>query len=135
MTVAMGIDIQNVDEVTDSLESFGDRYLTRLYTERELEDCELFRESLAKTLAARFAAKEAVLKALEPSDNIPPWRSIEVLLGARRCPLVHLSGAAQELAQQRGVDNVHLSIAFGRDFAVAAVVADVVQNSARTHST
>jgi len=134
MIVGTGIDIAEVPRIRQAIERFGDRFLERIFTPGEIRYCDS-KANRAERYAARFAAKEAVLKALEPSDNIPPWRSIEVLLGARRCPLVHLSGAAQELAQQRGVENVHLSIAFGRDFAVAAVVADVVQNSARTHST
>ncbi len=135
MTVITGLDVQSIDEVSDSIVRFGERYLTRLYSVRELEECGTNRESLAANLALRFAAKEAVIKALRPHDHIPPWRSIEVLLHPRGAPQIVLSGEAEELADQRGVETMSVSVGLARDYAIAAIVVairrDVTSKEAR----
>jgi holo-[acyl-carrier protein] synthase len=123
-----GFDIQNIDEVEESYATFGDRYLRRLFSDRELAECATSDSALVKRLAARFAAKEAVLKALEPDDHIPPWRSIEVLFAVGHAPAVVLRGEAEALARLRGVAKFHLSVGFTREYAIAAVTADVVQS-------
>jgi holo-[acyl-carrier protein] synthase len=127
VTVVTGLDVQPIDEVEASLTRFGDRYLRRIYSEREVAECETSRD-MARSLALRFAAKEAVLKALTPNDHIPPWRSIEVLYGLNSLPTVELHGEAELLARQRGVENVLLSVSMGRVFALAVVVGDVMSS-------
>ncbi len=86
VTVVAGIDVQLIKEVQTSISHFGDRYLTRLYSEDELEECETNLEGRATSLAVRFAAKEAVIKVLRPDDHIPSWRTIEILLNTRSPP-------------------------------------------------
>jgi holo-[acyl-carrier protein] synthase len=125
VTVVTGLDIQPLDEVEVSLSRFGDRYLRRIYTEREVAECESDRHSMASGLAIRFAAKEAVLKALAPYDHIPSWRTIEVLFRSNSVPTVELCGEAELLARQRGVEKMFLSVSLGRGYAVAAVLANV----------
>jgi holo-[acyl-carrier protein] synthase len=127
LTLALGIDIQLIDEIDDSLARFGDRYLSRLYTDLELEECDNSPDGMAESLALRFAAKEAVIKALAPHDHIPPWRTIEILLGPHGIPSVVLRGEAIELARSRGVKRFSLSASFGRGYAIATVVADVTK--------
>jgi holo-[acyl-carrier protein] synthase len=131
VTVVTGLDVQSIEEVEASLTRFGDRYLRRIYSEREVAECETNRDMMARSLALRFAAKEAVLKTLEPHDHIPPWHSIEVIFGVGHTPSVLLSGEARSLAHWRGIENLHLSVAFGPDYAVAVVVADVVPAGSR----
>ncbi len=123
-----GIDIQRIDEVRDSYATFGDRYLRRLFSDRELAECDTTHSGFVRGLAARFAAKEAVLKALEPHDHIPSWRSIEVLCAMSPAPAVLLSGEAEDLALRRGVQNILLSVGFSRELAFAAVAADLVKS-------
>jgi holo-[acyl-carrier protein] synthase len=132
VTVVTGLDVQPIEEVEISLTRFGDRYLHRIYSEREVAECGTNRATMARSLALRFAAKEAVLKALTPNDHIPPWRSIEVLFGPNCVPTVELHGEAELLARQRGVENVLLSVSMGRGFAVAAVVGDVMSSDETT---
>ncbi|MGB8197467.1 MAG: holo-ACP synthase [Acidimicrobiales bacterium] len=122
MTIVIGLDVQNFDEIAESLSRFGDRYLRRIYSEREVAECENDRESMIAGLALRFAGKEAVFKALTPDDHIPPWRSIEVLFQSNSLPAIELCGEADVLARQRGVEKIFLSVSLGRDYAVAAVV-------------
>ena len=124
----MGIDIQPIDEVKDSLAKFGDRYLKRLFSDLELEECQISHENLAGCLAVRFAAKEAVIKVLGPNDHIPSWRSIEVLLQPRGGPKIVMSGEAEQLARQNGVERMLLSVSLGRDYGIATVVADVTMS-------
>jgi holo-[acyl-carrier protein] synthase len=124
VTVVAGIDVQLIKEVQTSISHFGDRYLTRLYSEDELEECETNLEGRATSLAVRFAAKEAVIKVLRPDDHIPSWRTIEILLNTRS-PTVRLSGEAFEIARLKGVQRINLSVSLTRHYAIAAVVADV----------
>jgi holo-[acyl-carrier protein] synthase len=83
--IQVGIDIVSVDDVSQSLERFGERYVRRLFTNREAEYC---RSGAGRTaverFAARFAAKEATLKALQPETPSADWRSIEVVRHAER---------------------------------------------------
>ena len=125
MTLALGVDIQSMDEVATSLALFGERYLKRIFGEREIEECRVNRDDIARGLAVRFAAKEAVIKALEPHDHIPPWRTIGVLLTLERGPLVMLSGEAYDLARAKGIESITLSVACARYYAIATVIADV----------
>ena len=131
MNVVTGLDVQPIDEVSDSISRFGERYLKRLYSVRELEECGTNRESLPESLALRFAAKEAVLKALRPNDHIPPWRNIEVLLRPPGGPTIILSGEAEALAKQKGVESMSLSVGLARDYAIAAIVAAIRRDVAR----
>jgi holo-[acyl-carrier protein] synthase len=70
----VGIDLVDIDDVREALRTHGDRYLRRIYTERELEDSRGRPERLAEC----FAAKEAALKAVRREDEAIPWRSVEV---------------------------------------------------------
>jgi holo-[acyl-carrier protein] synthase len=125
MTLVTGFDIQPIDEVSESIARFGDRYLRRIYSDRELDESRTNPETMARTLALRFAAKEAVLKVLRPDDHIPSWRSIEVLLRAREGPRIALSGEAEQLAGQIGVQRMLLSVSLSRDCGIATVLADI----------
>lgn len=136
LTIRTGIDLVSVSDVADSVRRFGDRYLTRIFTDHELSSCfpdaSVMRERspgvplpwpVAESLAARFAAKEAAVKVLRPPGPRPPWRAIEV----RRahdggCGLV-LSGAAEALAATSGLGELAVSLTHHAGLACAVVVA------------
>jgi holo-[acyl-carrier protein] synthase len=122
MTVVAGIDIQNIDEVDDALSHFGDRYLRKLFSDPEIDECTSMRRHDVEGLAARFAAKEAVIKVLRPYDHIPSWRSIEVHLEPSG-PMIVLHGEAKEMANRVGLGTMSLSVSVAREYAIAAVVA------------
>jgi holo-[acyl-carrier protein] synthase len=121
--VAVGIDLTHVSEVRESVRVFGDRYLSRVFTARELEDCNSSLDPLPR-LAARFAAKEATIKALRVEGPRPEWTSMEVWRSpVGWCEEVYLSGLALRLARNRGIARILVSLSHEDDEAVAVVVA------------
>jgi holo-[acyl-carrier protein] synthase len=121
--VAVGIDLVAVDEVQEAVACFGDRYLRRVFTEHELACSTGDGVVRARHLAARYAAKEATMKALGPTDYLPAWRSIEVRQDASgRCKL-RLSGHAAELARRACLDDFAVSLSHEKNLAAAVVFA------------
>jgi holo-[acyl-carrier protein] synthase len=113
-----GCDLQRIDEVTDAIRDFGTRYLDRVYTPLEQEAC---RQGGPASLAARFAAKEAVLKLIGTADGVDP-RSVEIALERGR-PVVRLSGRAATLAEEAGLGPIDVSLSHSGDHAIAVAVA------------
>ena len=117
--VRAGCDVQDVQEVQDSLASFGDRYLRKVFTAGEIGDCQGLNR--VHGLAARFAAKEAVIKAFAEPDMPFPLREIEV---TREGPLprLRLSGSVAERARLQGWLSSSLSLSHADCHAMAVVV-------------
>lgn len=126
MGLRVGIDLVSVDAVEESIRIHSARYLRRVYTSREVRDCRA-PDGLpdARKLAECFAAKEAALKVLGVDDEAVPWQSIEVHNDRFGSPSIELSGAAEQLARQRGVMELNLSITHEGRLAAAIVVARV----------
>jgi holo-[acyl-carrier protein] synthase len=126
--VRVGIDLTSVDEVAASIARFGDRYVERMFTPHEQAFCrfgdgpEANRPYRVESLAARFAAKEAVLKVLRPPGPRPPWRDIEVFRTDGGWCEVHLSGSAADLAARAGIDRWSVSLTHHEALAAAVVV-------------
>ena len=121
--VAVGVDLTHVSAVRESVRVFGDRYLSRIFTARELADCNTSADPIPR-LASRFAAKEATIKALKVEGAQPPWNCMEVWRSPNGwCDEVRLSGSAVGLAGRRGVDRLLVSLSHEGDEAVAMVVA------------
>ena len=118
MSVQIGFDLVEIDEVRDAVRDYGDPYLTRVYTNDELRYC----GHDAARLATRFAAKEALIKALQPQDDPLPWKSIAVRQTPRG-PQLELIGAAASLAERLGVQDLSLSLVSRQSTAAAVVVA------------
>jgi holo-[acyl-carrier protein] synthase len=123
-SLSVGVDLIEIERIRRVVDRHGERFLGRIYTPLELAR---YRHRLSE-LAARFAAKEAVSKALGVGLNhISPygirWHDVEVLPDALGKPLVHLSGRARELAEQQGLHTWAVSLSHGRDHAIAFVVA------------
>ena len=123
MPVRVGIDLVSVASVEESIEAHADKYLERIYTDRELDDCRVDGTVDAERLAGRFAAKEATMKTLRPGDEAVPWSSIEVRREASGWVEVELSGPAADLAEQAGIADMAVSLTHERGFAAAVVVA------------
>lgn len=115
----VGLDLVHVPQIADAIAAQGDRYLERIYTAEELRDC----GGQAHRLAARFAAKEAVMKVLGRGDEALPWTSISVSRDASGRPTLRLSGEAAELARIRGLDVFELSLSHDGDYSAAVVLA------------
>jgi holo-[acyl-carrier protein] synthase len=120
----VGIDVVRVGEVAAALNRFGDAYIRRTFSTHEAAYCRAGAPQVAaQRFAARFAAKEAVIKALQPSASWTDYRSIEVRRDRKgRCHLrLHRSAAA--LAERRGIEHLALSLSHDGDVAAAVVVA------------
>jgi holo-[acyl-carrier protein] synthase len=122
-SIRVGADRMMVGQVEDSIASFGDRYLRRVYTEHEIESCDGAPSVTSAGLAARFAAKEATLKVLRPRGHQPEWRSIEVRRHDGGWCSMSLSGYAAELAAQAGLGELAVSLTHEEGIAGAVVVA------------
>jgi holo-[acyl-carrier protein] synthase len=118
MPFAVGIDCIAISRVRYVLERYDRRFLRRVYTPEEAAFC----RGRVQELAARFAAKEAVMKALGTGARGVAWREIEVLPNRRGKPLVYLYGRARERAERIGLRDLDVSLTHERDFAIAAVV-------------
>ena len=124
-TVRVGTDLCSVAAVDHSIRDFGRRYLERIYTPDELAYAESSPHQCSERLAARFAAKEAVIKVLRPEQYRPAWRSIEIRRHSTGWCDVELSGEAARLADQVGIVDLALSLTHESDMAAATVVAMV----------
>jgi holo-[acyl-carrier protein] synthase len=122
--VVVGIDIQPINEVEASLNNFGNRYRRLLFTDSELRHCGNGPATPSR-LAARFAAKEAVLKILNVGESVPSWRSIEVERTKDGRPEIVLHGEAAEIARLGGMHDLSVSLSHAGGVATAAVVASV----------
>jgi holo-[acyl-carrier protein] synthase len=121
----VGIDLVAVASVEEAITAHGDKYLTRVYTDRELDDCRRPGGFDPEALAARFAAKEAVLKVLRVGDKPVTLRSIELRRESDGAPAIELTGSAAMLAKETGTADIAVSITHEDGFAAAVVVADV----------
>jgi holo-[acyl-carrier protein] synthase len=120
----VGIDLVDVANVAETLDSpLAERYLARVYTPGEIRDCTSAGGLDASRLAARFAAKEAVMKALDVGGRAIPWRTIEVQRQESGRPAVALHGAAAAIARAEGLSTFALSLTHETQFASALVVA------------
>jgi holo-[acyl-carrier protein] synthase len=114
--IATGVDIVEIDRVADLLARHGDRFRQRVYTDGEWDDS----GGRVESLAARFAAKEALIKALGSRE--PALREIEVVRPERSQPTLRLWGRAAEIARALAVRELALSLSHGREHAIAVVV-------------
>jgi holo-[acyl-carrier protein] synthase len=116
----IGVDLVEVDRITKALERHGDRFLRRIYSAAEMERVHGNREQF---LAARFAAKEAAMKALGTGwGGGVRWVDIEVDNLPSGQPVLALAGGALARAQELGVKRQHLTISHTAGHAMAQVV-------------
>lgn len=117
---AVGIDIIEIDRIAQTLKRFGHRFLRRIYTEEEIAYC----RGRAPQLASRFAAKEAMMKALGTGIRGVGWRDIEVVRARGGAPSLRLHGRAAQVAERQGVVHSALSLSHSREYAVASVLVE-----------
>ena len=116
--LATGVDLIEIPRVGQVLERFGQRFLDRVFTPGEIAYC----RGRPPNLAARFAAKEATMKALGTGVRGVGWKDIEVVRHESGAPSIKLHGRAERRAQRLGVQEVALSLSHSREYAVAFVV-------------
>jgi holo-[acyl-carrier protein] synthase len=122
MIIGMGIDVAEVSRIREVIESQSERFLRRVYTLDEVAYCEQFRNKFER-YAARFAAKEATMKALGTGwSRGVRWVDVEVVRQRGRRPTISLKGEARKIADALGVKNIALSITHTSDQAIAQVI-------------
>ncbi len=119
----IGVDIVEVRRIEEATARWGERFLHRVYTDAELGIC----RNRYQALAARFAAKEAVMKALGTGTKGVGWREIEVLSNPDGKPLVYLHGRSQKKAQELGLVELAISLAHSREYAIANVMGGTLE--------
>jgi len=122
MILGVGTDLMEIARIRQSIARFGDRFLARVFTPREIEYCQR-KKNAAESFAARFAAKEAGAKALGTGiSHGVNWLELEVAREPSGKPLLQLSGRAALRAQSLGVAHISLSLTHSRDTALAVVI-------------
>ena len=122
MIVGTGIDIAEVPRVAEAIERYGQRFLQRIFTEGEIRYCES-KANRVERYAARFAAKEAGMKALGTGWNHGVrWRDIEVRRQPGGRPTLEFHGKAGEFASNMGITNIALSLTHTAEEAMAQVI-------------
>lgn len=119
MILRTGVDLIETNRIADAIERHGERFLNRVFTEYELNDC----KGRVTSLAARFAAKEAVAKALGTGIGGVSWLDIEIRSDEKKAPYLVLSGEGERLAKQHGLKTWSLSLSHIESQAIAFVVA------------
>jgi holo-[acyl-carrier protein] synthase len=122
MVIGVGTDLMEIARIQQSIARFGDRFLVRVFTPREIAYCQR-KKNAAESFAARFAAKEAGAKALGTGiSHGVGWLELEVTRAPSGKPSLELAGRAAEWAKKLGVVRTSLSLTHSRDVALAVVV-------------
>jgi holo-[acyl-carrier protein] synthase len=117
--IRTGVDIIEVERIDRAILRHGDRFFDRFFTAQELIDA----HGHTPALAARFAAKEAVAKALGTGIGDVGWKDTEIVNGPKRMPLLHLYNAAEQIAKALGLEEWAVSLSHTHEHAMAVVVA------------
>jgi holo-[acyl-carrier protein] synthase len=122
MITGIGIDVVQNERIRDSIQRFGDRFLNRIYTEREIEYCKKCAQPEIH-YAARFAAKEAAFKALGTgwAGGIK-WKDVEIVRMPSGKPELHLHGEASTFAASAGAKRFYVSLTHDQLVSCAVVI-------------
>ena len=123
MVKGIGTDIVSIERIKNAIVKFKEKFQGKIFTREEWDYC-WNKKNPYPSLAARFAAKEAVLKALGTGKSGIKWRDIEIKLDPKGKPSINLSGLAAETARTQYISNFNLSLSHCSKYAVAFVVAE-----------
>jgi holo-[acyl-carrier protein] synthase len=118
----VGIDLIRISRIARAYRRRPERFLKRIFTPREIEFLQQ-KGNLFPSMAARFAAKEAIAKALGCGIGVIKWCELEVLPGTRGKPVVFLKGGARSWAERCGIKGVEVSMSHDGPYAIAKAVA------------
>lgn len=122
MIVGTGIDLAEVPRIAETIKRFGDRFIRRVFTEGEILYCDR-KVNRVERYAARFAAKEATMKAIGTGWNHGvSWRDVEVCRAPGGRPTITLHGKAAEFAAKLGAKHIALSLSHTKEYAIAQVI-------------
>jgi holo-[acyl-carrier protein] synthase len=116
----VGVDIVKIARIEGAIDTWGEQFLKRVFTDPERKLC----HDNSASLAARFAGKEAVIKVLGGMSRGFRWTEIEILSDPRGKPLVYLHGSVQKQAARLRLENLAISLSDCEEYAVAFVVGE-----------
>jgi len=122
MIIGSGIDITEVDRIAEAIQRFGSRFLNRVFTENEIRYCGSKKNSVER-YAARFAAKEAAMKAIGTGlRRGVTWKDVEIGHAPGGKPVLRFSGRAAQFAEALGTKHIALSLTHTSQTAMAMVI-------------
>ena len=121
MIQGIGIDIVEIERIKKARGKWNNKFLKRIFRDKEIEYCNSNRLKY-QHFAARFAAKEALIKALGESLN---WKDIEVIKNEEESPQIKLHGKAKKIMAGKGIKKVLLSLSHSKEYAIAQVITQV----------
>jgi holo-[acyl-carrier protein] synthase len=120
MIYGIGIDLVKIRRMKTAVEKWGDKFLKRIFTNKEISYC-FERKEPHFSLAVRFAGKEALIKAIG-SEVFIPLTDIEILNFENGKPFIHARGKLKEFFNEKSIQQCHLSLSHEREFGIACVV-------------
>ena len=130
MILGTGVDIIEVARVRNAVNKWGDRFIKKIFTDKEIEYSKKKR-FMFQHLAARFATKEAVVKALGDGwQGQVTWKDLEILNEENGKPRVNLLGRAEQVKQEKGISDIIVSMSHTENYAVASAI--LVKNDRAT---
>lgn len=120
MIHGIGIDLVKIERMRNAVERWGERFLRKIFTEHELSYC-YERKEPYPSLAVRFAAKEAIIKAIG-SDVFIPLTEIEIINDENGMPSVRANGSFKEMLKRRTISKCHISLSHEKEYGIALVV-------------
>ena len=126
MIAGVGVDIVEISRIERAIGEYGDRFVNRVFTGREIDYCERVARK-AERYATRFAAKEAARKALGAGTPVVAlsWHDVEIISSTEGAPKLQFHGRAAEIAEELKIIRSHVSLSHAQDHAVAFVVLEV----------
>ena len=122
MIIGCGIDLVKIERIEKIIKKWGDNFIFRIFTSLEKEYCEKKKGNKYQSYAGKFAAKEALLKALGLGLREANWKEIEVTNNELGQPIINTSGKLKNIALAKGVSKYFISISHAKEYAIAQVI-------------
>ena len=122
LIVGCGIDLIKIERIEKIVKNWGDNFTSRVFTLLEREYCEKKKGNKYQSYAGRFAAKEALLKALGLGLRGANWKEIEIKNDELGQPIINASGKLKNIVSAKGISKCFISISHTKDYAVAQVI-------------
>ena len=121
----VGTDIIEVARIEKLIKEKGDKFLDKIYTQKEINYCESKGPNKYQHYAGRFAAKEAVMKLLGTGIRGVGWKEIEIHRKRGFKPTINLYSRAKNIANDKGIKNIEISITHSKTMALAVAVGEI----------
>ncbi|TET10538.1 MAG: holo-[acyl-carrier-protein] synthase [Candidatus Atribacteria bacterium] len=122
MIVGCGIDLVKIERIEKIIKRWGDNFIFRIFTPLEIEYCEKKKGNKFQSYAGKFAAKEALLKALGLGLREANWKEIEIKNDELGQPIIDTSGKLKNIASAKGVSKYFISISHTKEYAATQVI-------------